>query len=123
MIRSLLASITGGQSRQKRRLALRSTQKREWIDYKGGKCMHCGYHRCLQSLVSHHTDPASKRFSISGGGDSRYDLSRETAGRTRAEILEELNRCVLLCCNCHAELHAGSGLYRQNSQSTRLPQV
>lgn len=95
------------RSRRKRKLDLRVTRKKEWVTYKGGKCSKCGYHECVQALTFHHVNPALKRFSISGGGDSRYDLSRGTAGRSREEIYAELDKCALLCCRCHSELHAG----------------
>jgi 5-methylcytosine-specific restriction endonuclease McrA len=91
----------------KRKLALRAAQKKEWVSYRGGQCVTCGYDRCVQALVFHHVNPALKRFSISGGGDSRYDISQGSAGHTKTEILEELDRCVVLCGNCHGELHAG----------------
>lgn len=67
------------------------------IDYKGGKCLCCGYNKCPQALQFHHLDPTKKDFGIS------------TTGVTRSweKIKVELDKCVLLCANCHAEVHAG----------------
>lgn len=65
------------------------------IEYKGGKCIVCGYHKCPNALTFHHIDPSKKSFGISGGT------------RSFEKLKSELDKCVLLCHNCHAELHAG----------------
>ena len=67
------------------------------IEYKGGKCMLCGYDRCLQALEFHHLRNTGKDFSIS---DKGYTRSWERVKR-------EINKCILVCANCHRELHAG----------------
>jgi hypothetical protein len=82
-------------------------RKRAWVSYKGNRCLRCGYDRCIQALVFHHIDPALKRFSLSSGTDSALDSSKGIIGATTEEIYEELDKSVLLCANCHAELHAG----------------
>lgn len=66
------------------------------IDYKGGKCVVCGYSRCVGALCFHHRDPNEKEFTISGNHCRRWDV-----------LKQELDKCVLLCTNCHAELHSG----------------
>ena len=66
------------------------------VEYKGGKCILCGYQRCTDSLVFHHINPEEKSFAISG-----------TYLRSWEKIKEELDKCVLLCANCHGEVHAG----------------
>ncbi len=66
------------------------------VEYKGGKCEACGYDRCIDALEFHHTDPAQKDFSISSKG---YTRSWE-------RVKAELNKCAMLCANCHRELHA-----------------
>ena len=67
------------------------------FDYKGGKCVICGYDKCTEALDFHHLDPKLKEFGIS------------TEGKTRSweKIKKELDKCVLLCSNCHREVHAG----------------
>ncbi len=68
------------------------------VEYKGGECSNCGYSRCIDALEFHHTDSSKKYFSISQKGYARgWD-----------KVREELNKCVLLCANCHRELHAQS---------------
>lgn len=67
------------------------------IDYKGGSCRLCGYDRCTQALELHHLDPTKKDFGISNKG---YTRSWE-------KVKEEADKCILLCANCHREIHAG----------------
>lgn len=64
------------------------------LDYKGGKCMECGYHRCLAALEFHHADPSKK--------DPNWTNLRSW-GIER--IYKELDKCELLCANCHRERH------------------
>lgn len=71
--------------------------KQELVDYKGGKCQICGYSRCLSALEFHHLDPLSKDFGISS--NTRYN-NIET-------LKKEADKCILVCSNCHREIHAG----------------
>ncbi|OGI07291.1 MAG: hypothetical protein A3I68_02915 [Candidatus Melainabacteria bacterium RIFCSPLOWO2_02_FULL_35_15] len=66
------------------------------IEYKGGKCEQCGYYRCLEALEFHHADPTKKDFNISSRGYTR----------SWKRVQEELDKCVMLCANCHRETHA-----------------
>ena len=74
------------------------------VEYKGGRCQVCGYERCIEALEFHHLDPTQKDFGISHRG---YTRSWE-------KVKEEINKCILLCANCHREFHAGK---------LQLPQV
>ena len=77
----------------KRRKKIRKTA----IDYLGGKCRVCGYYRCIAALDFHHLDESKKKFGLSQRGMTRsWEKTRN-----------ELEKCVLLCSNCHRELHAG----------------
>lgn len=67
------------------------------MDYKGGKCQSCGYSRCIGALELHHIDPTTKSFGI---GEKGYT-------RSWAKVQAELDKCVLLCANCHREVEAG----------------
>lgn len=64
------------------------------VNYKGGKCSNCGYSKCIAALEFHHVDPNTK--------DKDYFNSR--GGLTDA-LKIELDKCVLLCANCHREEH------------------
>ncbi len=74
--------------------------KRDRIKYykelKGGKCSKCGYSKNYAALDFHHLDPATKKFGIIG--------NQMTVGKSeRIEL--EVAKCILLCHNCHMELH------------------
>ena len=73
----------------------RKRVKQKLIEYKGGKCDFCGYDKCNRSLQFHHLDPNEKDFSISG-----KSLSFE-------KLKSEVDKCVLVCANCHCEIHDG----------------
>ena len=74
------------------------------IKYKGGKCEECGYNRCIEALEFHHTDPSEKDFSISSKGYTR----------SWKKVQEELDKCVMLCANCHRETHAKLAAHNGN---------
>jgi len=76
----------------KRRKAVRQKA----IEYKGGKCQLCGYKKCFEALEFHHF-LNEKNFGISQKG---YTRSWE-------KVKKELDRCVLLCANCHREVENG----------------
>jgi transposase len=63
----------------------------------GGKCVVCGYSRCVAALHFHHVDPRTKRFNVRSG-------NTQSLARLRAEA----SKCVLLCSNCHAEVEVGA---------------
>lgn len=67
------------------------------IEYKGGRCQICGYNKYQGALELHHINKATKSFAI---GDKGYTRSWE-------KVREELDKCVLLCANCHREVGAG----------------
>jgi len=67
------------------------------IEYKGGKCQACGYNKCPGALELHHVKRSEKAFGI---GDKGYTRSWE-------KVKRELDKCILLCANCHREVEAG----------------
>ncbi len=67
------------------------------LEYKGGKCQICGYSKCSAALELHHIIPKDKSFGI---GEKGYTRSWE-------KVKAELDKCVLLCANCHREVEAG----------------
>lgn len=67
------------------------------IEYKGGKCEVCGYNKYVGALHFHHLDPNEKDFNIAYRGHSRSWKS----------VKEELDKCIMVCANCHAEIHSG----------------
>lgn len=73
------------------------TIKHNLIQYKGGKCQRCGYDKCEGALQFHHRDPAEKEFTLSS-----TNISKEI---TMEKLYAEVDKCDLLCANCHAEIH------------------
>ncbi len=72
----------------------RREAKRTCVAYCGGKCEICEYNKCMSALVFHHLDPNGKDFGLSG---------KSIAWKN---IKPELDKCVMLCSNCHFEIHA-----------------
>ena len=57
--------------------------------------MVCGYDGCARNLVFHHLH--SKRF----------DLSARSFQLSWKRLMPELKKCIMVCHNCHGEIHAG----------------
>lgn len=72
----------------------RKRQKEKAVEYKGGKCEKCGYNKCITALEFHHKDPDEKEFSFSKYANNSWD-----------KVQPELDKCALLCANCHREEH------------------
>jgi len=68
--------------------------KKDCVLYKGGKCSICGYNKCIGSLVFHHRDPKIK--------DPNWHRMRSWK---LDRIKKEIDKCVLVCANCHGEIH------------------
>lgn len=69
-------------------------RKKKAIDLMGGKCNRCGYCRNYAALEFHHLDPSQKDFDFNVGRRKSWD-----------KLIAELQKCVLLCSNCHKEKH------------------
>lgn len=69
--------------------------KRLAVEYKGGCCVSCGYNKCLAALDFHHTNPDEKEFNL--GKYKQIFLSEK--------VKKELDKCILVCSNCHREIH------------------
>ena len=89
---------------------------------RGGKCEHCGYNANLSALEFHHRNPEEKEFQIDIRAFSNYSLEKLEA---------ELDKCELLCSNCHKEHHHPAytppSLYHNNcyisSQMVKLVKI
>lgn len=70
--------------------------KLEAVAYKGGKCEICGYEKCVDALEFHHLSPDEK--------DPNFKRMR---GWKKERREKELDKCILVCSNCHREIHSG----------------
>ncbi len=64
----------------------------------GNTCKVCGYNKCKEALELHHVIPSTKEYTVS-------HLTRNFSSIDKLKV--ELEKCIMLCSNCHRELHAG----------------
>jgi protein-arginine kinase activator protein McsA len=64
----------------------------------GSKCERCGYDK-VNILEFHHIDGKNKEFALG---------QHYKSGKTIPELVAEANKCILVCKNCHAEIHFGN---------------
>lgn len=76
----------------------RKSTKDRIIKAMGGSCALCGYNKCSAALALHHLDPSQKDFSL---GAIRASI------KSWNSIVIELKKCILVCHNCHSEIHNG----------------
>lgn len=62
----------------------------------GDKCQICGYDKCIQALDFHHVNPEEKASDFNANANRSWQITRD-----------EIKKCILLCANCHREVHAG----------------
>lgn len=67
------------------------------FNYKGAECNHCGLSepKHLEIYDYHHVDPDTKLYSVS-------NILKGPIERLRTEV----DKCLLLCSNCHRKEHA-----------------
>lgn len=76
----------------------RKNTKERMVLSMGGCCQICGYNRSHKALEFHHINPNEKEM---GFGETRANNVKW------ATLIEELKKCILLCSNCHKEVHEG----------------
>lgn len=89
----------------------RQITKQIYINYKGNKCEECGYVKCQASLTFHHLNPNEKEIQFSNISERLNNFDD-----IRKNILDELNKCQLLCCNCHNEKHVDIDFFEKNKE-------
>ena len=100
--RSLISYYVNPEGKQKKIEAQNKNRYRKRSEYKlqaGGKCQICGYNKCLEALHFHHKTPSEKNFSIS---EAIWGVKKKISDK---EIKKEIQKCILLCANCHYEMH------------------
>lgn len=87
----------------------RRNSKLIYLKYKGDKCEACGYNKCEASLTFHHRDQEKKLFWIGGLNDRISNILE-----LKSHIIEELDKCDVLCRNCHNEKHSDLDFFEIN---------
>ena len=89
--------LTEEEKIRKNRLAVKNRIQKLKImavEYLGGKCIKCGYDKCIWAMDFHHRNPKEKKYSIG----TYFSRSWE-------KLKKELDKCDLVCANCHREIH------------------
>ena len=95
-LRTMSESKEALRERKSREKRIRGRKyKKLLVEHFGGKCVTCGYDRCPASFDFHHPIPEEKEFTIAS----------ELGSMTYQRLLKEAEKCMLLCSNCHRELH------------------
>lgn len=90
----------------------RKELKKLAVEYKGGKCYICGYNLFVSALDFHHLSCFKKEFGLSTNGVTKsWD-----------KVKQEIEKCILLCCRCHREVHEGCHREELNKYSNELCQ-
>lgn len=70
--------------------------KERAVEYMGGKCVICGYFKCIKALEFHHINKEEKDFTIGSNTSIAWE-----------RVKNEIKKCILVCANCHREIHDG----------------
>lgn len=83
------------------KITAKNKLKKELVDRFGGKCHRCGYNEFMAGLDFHHVS-GDKQNTI-----SNMLLLAIGNRRRMEELIAEIEKCILLCRNCHSGLHVG----------------
>lgn len=86
------------ETRKHQKTVLRRSMKLQAIKLLGGKCSICGYNKCIDALEFHHENPKEKDFKLGSGNTISWE-----------EYKKEALKCILVCSNCHKEIHSKIG--------------
>ena len=82
---------------KKRQKKMRTKLQIIMRELKVNGCAICGYSKCDRALEFHHVNPKDKKYLVRAAEMGREDLA------------EEISKCILLCANCHREIHDKEG--------------
>lgn len=89
---------TNKETRKHQKTILRRNMKKQAVKLLGGKCQICGYNKCIDALEFHHENPKEKEFKLGSGNTISWK-----------EYKKEALKCILICSNCHKEIHSEIG--------------
>lgn len=90
----------------------RQQRKLRLLQLFGGTCWLCGYNKSVRALHFHHLDPTQKDFAFSSGVPRNWD-----------KMVKEAKKCILLCSNCHCEVHDGIAVVLPEMARSLLAQL
>jgi hypothetical protein len=86
----------------------RTNDKKIFLEYKNVEgCEKCGYNNTISALHFHHLEDKKFEFRFV----KEYVSSIE---EIRIEIIEEINKCQILCANCHTIEHSDVNFFNEN---------
>ena len=91
-----------------RKMDRRRRLKGEAVNIAGGKCRSCGYNKCLSALEFHHHQR-----------NKEGNVSTLLKNESRQKLLKEVEKCILLCANCHRELHSKGAYFNVRISASR----
>lgn len=86
--------------------------KERLVEYKGGKCEICGYNKCITALEFHHLNPKEKEFGIGNNDILSFERNKQ-----------EADKCILVCANCHREIHYREALLKQKEVEEKEKEI
>lgn len=92
------SSRIDNQTRKHQKTILRRSMKLQAVKLLGNKCCKCGYNKCIDALEFHHENQDEKEFKLGSGNTISWK-----------EYKKEALKCILVCSNCHKEIHADIG--------------
>lgn len=81
----------------------RRKRKKALVMIAGNKCNICNYNKAISALQFHHINPE----------DKKYGLAQKGTCHNLDDDLIQLKKCILVCANCHREIHQGFYLKEQ----------
>lgn len=105
--------------------AVRRSLKDKAIEHLGGGCWRCGYNRCQRNMTFHHLDPKTKDPRLTRKGKKKngsvvtQSISVIALSRKWEVLKVEIEKCALLCKNCHGEVEAGLWDIKDTINGTR----
>ena len=89
---------TDYNTRKHQKTILRRSMKLQAIKLLGSKCSICGYDRCIDAIEFNHKYPNEKEFKLGSVNTISWK-----------EYKKEALKCMLVCSNCHKEIHSELG--------------
>jgi hypothetical protein len=91
---------------------IRDNEKKQYINNlkENIKCQKCGYNKCIVALDYHHLDPSKKDFNI-----ATTRVRNINTEYSRNLIEKEIEKCIVLCANCHREFHYLEKIEKNNN--------